>query len=283
MLAMATEFKIVKQPQTQIVKVGATMAFTVEATGEGLTYQWEYSVNNGAGWMNSSSSSATIAEFTYSPVRAYHNGYLYRCVITDATGAKLTSEAARVIVSAAKEYSITYTYTGQENITYKDMEVALSNFTASGETSRTITKVTSLKYSHYHSMTNTSGWYFFTRLVFSDGTYLDSDEVQSARFDGSVKEIINTWTTLPTAAQMKKITSIQVWAKSQRSGSEYALQYGGELYWRATETHPLTLTVSFEACHPVFQRKNGVWVELNVDGTFGKRGEWKVIESITKL
>ena len=43
-------FEIVTQPESQTVSVGTEVEFVVEATGEDLSYQWQYSNNGGKYW-----------------------------------------------------------------------------------------------------------------------------------------------------------------------------------------------------------------------------------------
>lgn len=82
---------IVKQPEDAIVLVGDTAAFTFEVEGEGLTYQWEYSTDNGVSFMNNTQSGNQTDTLTFK-AQDYHNGYLYRCKITDASGNTVTSD-----------------------------------------------------------------------------------------------------------------------------------------------------------------------------------------------
>ena len=81
---------ITAQPQNYVGAVNSTAKFTVAATGDGLTYQWQYSDDNGATWLASSIKSATYsAKFT-----ADKNGRMVRCIVTDENGNTVTSNAA---------------------------------------------------------------------------------------------------------------------------------------------------------------------------------------------
>ena len=44
----------IENPKNYVGKIGETAEFTVKATGEGLTYKWEYSNANSSKWYASS-------------------------------------------------------------------------------------------------------------------------------------------------------------------------------------------------------------------------------------
>ena len=92
MKAAAAVFKITAQPKDQTAATGETVEFTVEATGEDLTYQWQYSTS-GVYWFNSSMSGSDTNSLTVQAITK-RNGQQYRCVITDANGNKLMSDPA---------------------------------------------------------------------------------------------------------------------------------------------------------------------------------------------
>ena len=75
------------------------MTFKVEADGEGLTYQWQLSDDDGRNWRNSSNKTATYST-TLSTV---NNGRSVRCVVTDASGKSVASDAAKMTVQAAAD------------------------------------------------------------------------------------------------------------------------------------------------------------------------------------
>ena len=91
-----TSSKITTQPKTAKVKVGATVKFTVKASGEGLKYQWQSSAN-GKTWKNCTSSTAKKATFSFTS-KTSHNGNYYRCKITDSAGNVVYSDAVRAYV-----------------------------------------------------------------------------------------------------------------------------------------------------------------------------------------
>ena len=89
----AAVFAITSQPMDQTVPVGGTAVFAVEATGEGLTYQWQYCSPDKNTWYNSTAAGATTATLEIQAL-AKRDGQRYRCVVTDASGGTLTSGPA---------------------------------------------------------------------------------------------------------------------------------------------------------------------------------------------
>jgi len=82
------------QPADQSVKVGENAVFSVAVSDEtGLSYQWQYSSNNGTTWTNTSLSGYNTNTLTVEATTA-RDGYQYRCVITLPNNQKLTSQAA---------------------------------------------------------------------------------------------------------------------------------------------------------------------------------------------
>ena len=88
---------ITVQPKPTSAAAGGSARFSVTARGEGLTYQWQYSRDNGETWTNSTASGTANATI-YITVKASFNNRLYRCVVTDANGKTAVSEAVRLTV-----------------------------------------------------------------------------------------------------------------------------------------------------------------------------------------
>ena len=82
------------QPQAASVQNGNKATFTVTAAGTGLTYQWQYSTNNGSTWKNWSGK--TVASVTVTGT-ASNNGVLYRCIVKNSAGS-VTSSPAKLTV-----------------------------------------------------------------------------------------------------------------------------------------------------------------------------------------
>ena len=93
--SLQTELKIVKQPEDVKTQAGNTVTFKVKAQGTGLTYQWQTSSSNGAKWGNTSLAGNKTATLSFT-APANYDGRLYRCIITDANGNTVTSDAAKL-------------------------------------------------------------------------------------------------------------------------------------------------------------------------------------------
>ncbi len=97
---------ISKQPESVQIDVDATAIFTVEATGNDLTYQWQYLLPNNKTWRDTTMSGYDSATLTVGG-KLSRNAYQYRCVITDANGKKATSDAATLLVGPQTDLKFT--------------------------------------------------------------------------------------------------------------------------------------------------------------------------------
>ncbi len=88
---------IVENPADAVAAVGATATFAVKAAGEGLTYQWMYSNNGGASWSKSTASGSNTATLSIE-AKAFRNGQMYKCVVSDANGNAVESTAAAIVI-----------------------------------------------------------------------------------------------------------------------------------------------------------------------------------------
>ncbi len=113
----AEEFAITVQPVSRSVVTTGTADFTVTATGENLSYQWQYLNPANGLWKNCSSATKgyntatlTVQGVTGSTNR---NGYQYRCVVSDGTET-LTSAPATLSVVAIKTQPKAQSVTGAD-------------------------------------------------------------------------------------------------------------------------------------------------------------------------
>ena len=95
-LAEEKELAIVNQPESVTGKIGDTAAFTVEAEGEGVTYQWQYCNSGSTSWVNSKMTGCDTNSIEVKITKG-RIGQKYRCILKDSKGNKLTTEEAQII------------------------------------------------------------------------------------------------------------------------------------------------------------------------------------------
>lgn len=88
---------ITSQPQDVTAEVGTTVTVGVVAKGIGLTYQWQLSDDKGATWRNSTSVNAVNSAMTF-VMKETFQGRMMRCIITDASGNTVTSDAITLTI-----------------------------------------------------------------------------------------------------------------------------------------------------------------------------------------
>ncbi|MBQ1554076.1 MAG: hypothetical protein IIZ68_01325, partial [Clostridia bacterium] len=123
-----TSLSITGQPVSVTAKKGDTASFAVTAKGPGVTYQWQFSDDQGKTWKNSSVTSATYGEI----LNTLNDGRYVRCVVTDKYGNTVISDAAYmkitslaitgqpVSVTAKKGSTVSFTVTANgPGITYQ--------------------------------------------------------------------------------------------------------------------------------------------------------------------
>ena len=89
--------QIVTQPRDQTAYPGETAVFALTASGNGLTYQWQYRASASGNWKNSPADGADTAQLNVS-VTDQKNGYQYRCLVTDRTGTGVLSDTVTLTV-----------------------------------------------------------------------------------------------------------------------------------------------------------------------------------------
>ena len=130
------------QPVNANLPTGKTAKFTVKATGEGLTYQWQYRTSAKGSWKNTTATGCKTATLSV-PVTAARNGYQYRCVITDKYGNDINSNAATLKV-----------------VTLKVTAQPASKYLPAGKTAKFTVKVsgTGLKYQWQYRTSAKGSW-----------------------------------------------------------------------------------------------------------------------------
>jgi hypothetical protein len=96
-------------PNNATVNAGSNASFMAEATGTGVTYQWQ--VDKGSGFTNISNggaySGATTATLNITGATADMNGYAYRLVVTGNAASVATSSSATLTVKAPQSITVT--------------------------------------------------------------------------------------------------------------------------------------------------------------------------------
>lgn len=77
--------KITKQPTAKSVKTGKNVKFTLQAVGNNISYQWQFSSDGGETWTNSTGKGNQINTLTVKAKKSY-NGKLYRCKVKTSAG-----------------------------------------------------------------------------------------------------------------------------------------------------------------------------------------------------
>ena len=82
---------ITKQPASTTVTANSAAGFSVTATGKGLTYLWQYKNAGASSWTDWTSKTTASISVAFAE---YRDGMSVRCIVTDASGKKVTSNAA---------------------------------------------------------------------------------------------------------------------------------------------------------------------------------------------
>ena len=147
--------EITSQPEDVEVAAGGQATFSIEATGEDLAYQWEYSSDNGASW--NSCENGTGAEIT---VVAGDNTYgnLYRCTVSNS-GGSVTSEPAEL-----KAYSGPVITKQPEDVSVKSGQKATFRIEATGNEGE------ELSYQWEYRKNENEGWRVWTGKTSAEAT-----------------------------------------------------------------------------------------------------------------
>jgi hypothetical protein len=107
--AFAVTPSITTHPSNREVNAGSNTSFTVEATGTGLSYQWQEDTGSGFSTISNGDvySGATTATLNITGATAGMNGYRYRVVVTGTVAPSATSNAATLTVNTAATYAVT--------------------------------------------------------------------------------------------------------------------------------------------------------------------------------
>lgn len=124
---------ITEQPQNRTVDEGETATFTITATGDPLTYQWQQSTD-GTDWTDISG--ANSYTYTTEAATTDMNGRQYHCIVSNSAGS-VTSDAATLTVNKHQWGEPAWTWS-------EDGKTATATFTCAecGETQKVKAAVT---------------------------------------------------------------------------------------------------------------------------------------------
>ncbi len=91
-----TPFEITKQPTSITAGAGASVSYSIEAVGENLSYQWQYSKNGGKKWLNSSASAGGQTNTLSFKVSTSNAANIYRCMVVGNSGKQLISDTVGI-------------------------------------------------------------------------------------------------------------------------------------------------------------------------------------------
>ncbi|MCQ2457630.1 MAG: leucine-rich repeat protein [Clostridia bacterium] len=218
------DFTIKSQPQSIKAVPGTKTKFSVETTGDGLTYQWQYK-KPGATWQNTSATGNTTATLTV-PVTTDRDGYQYRCVVMNQKKKELISDSATLTVVSAM---ITEQPTGQtvgcggkanftvtvlgDDVKYqwqcKIPGTDWKNSPATGSTTATLSIPATL---------DRSGYQYRCVITGNDGKQITSKAV-------TLKVINITITKQPVSQKVSNGASIKFTVTAKGDGLQYQWQY----------------------------------------------------------
>ena len=105
---------ISSQPSNQNTSVGGNASFTVGASGTGLTYQWQLSINSGSTWNDQGNggvyTNMTTVTMNITNATIGMNLYQYRCVVGGTCSPSATSTAATLTTTPTGD--VAYTTSG---------------------------------------------------------------------------------------------------------------------------------------------------------------------------
>ena len=236
--------EITSQPTGKTVKAGATVKFTVAATGTDLTYQWQSS-SNGTTWKNCSSTSATTATFSFTS-KTSHNGNYYRCVITDGAGNVVYTNAVRLYVLGVKTQPKTQTVKAGATIkfTVKATGTGLKYQWQSSSDGKT--------WKNCSSTSATKATFSFTSKTSHNGNYYRckiTDSAGNVVYTSSVRAYVLGVKTQPKTQKVKAGATIKFTVKATGTGLKYQWQSSsdGKTWKNCSSTSAKKATFSFTA------------------------------------
>ena len=233
---------ILTQPKTTNIKAGSTAKFTVKASGNGLTYQWQSS-SDGKTWKNCSSSSAVKATFSFTS-KTSHNGNYYRCRITDAAGNKVYTNAVRLYAFGISTQPKTQKVESGDTVkfTVKATGTGLKyqwQSSADGKTWKNCSSSSATKATFsFTSKTSHNGNYYRCKVTDSSGKVV---------YTSAVRAYVLGVTTQPKTQKTEAGETIKFTVKSTGTGLKYQWQSSsdGKTWKNCSSTSAKKATFSF--------------------------------------
>jgi len=181
------------QPTDKTIYAGGSTSFSVEASGTGLSYNWQVSTNGGASYSALTNytpySGVNTANLSINPASTGQNGYKYRCYITGTCTPYVYSEATTLTVTQAAISttigSVSNSCTGNINV-----PISLTNCVGVGGISLVLEyDTTKMSWAGYHSV----------HSAFANGLLV---------INGSGNKVIFSWASL-NPAQMGNGTLVE--------------------------------------------------------------------------
>ena len=247
-VTLDTRFKpvITKQPVSVTASDEEDVSFSIEATGDGLTYQWEYKKPGSDTWTESSTGTTATYSFT---MKDTYDGRQIRCIITDKYDdtvisnaadltlapppIKITNQPDDAIVSAGDTAKFTVAAEGN-NLTYQ------WQYKKSGSSTWSTASSTSTAYSFTMKDTYDDR---SIRCVITDG---DGNMVTSST--ASLNLPVVTITSQPKSASVAVGDKATFTIKATGDGLEYQWQYkkSGSSTWSTASSKSTTYSFTMK-------------------------------------
>ncbi len=101
---------ITANPTSQTVTEGEAAEFSVAATGENSSYQWQQSTGNGQSWTDIDG--ATGVSYATEATTPSMSGYQYRCVVSNSAGSATSSAATLTVNEHVHEWVVAWSWEG---------------------------------------------------------------------------------------------------------------------------------------------------------------------------
>lgn len=97
---------VTSQPENRCLHAGQNTTFSINASGQGISYRWQVSTNSGASWSDLTNgehyANVTNRTLSVNNVTTGMNNYYFRCKVTGTCGSPVYSEYAKLEVDIAQ-------------------------------------------------------------------------------------------------------------------------------------------------------------------------------------